>query len=132
MAAEVGVKVESTGLACCGWDGWALRADEVNDEDEPDRQDVAIVVSRWVDPLGASSTPPSCINFWVTTGARRATERLSGGWRSSSQPSPGGTTGHTLRRACEPRGTEAQIDGGSRKMSRSETAIVVHSDRILC
>jgi hypothetical protein len=46
MAAEVGVKVESTGLACCGgWDGGALRAEEAKEEEEPDRQDVDIVVS---------------------------------------------------------------------------------------
>lgn len=45
MAAEVGVNVESTGLtACCGWDGAALRADEVKEDDDPDRQDGAIVV----------------------------------------------------------------------------------------
>lgn len=45
MAADVGVNVESTGLACWGWDDGALRADEVKEEEEPDRQDEAMVVS---------------------------------------------------------------------------------------
>jgi hypothetical protein len=86
MAAEVGVKVESTGLACWGWDGGALRADEAKEEEEPDRQDVAIVVSGRAVQLGASSTPLFCACCCVT-GTRRATERLSGGWRCSSRPS---------------------------------------------
>lgn len=51
MTAELGVKVESAGLACCGWDGWVPRADEVNEEDEPDRHDVAIVLSYQSDPI---------------------------------------------------------------------------------
>lgn len=45
MAAEVGVKVESAGLACRGWDGGALRADDAKEEEEPDRQDVAMAAA---------------------------------------------------------------------------------------
>lgn len=87
MAAEVGVKVESTGLACCGgWDGGALRADEAKEEEEPDRQDVDIVVSGRAVLLGASNTPPFCAS-WCVVGTRRATKRLSGGCRYGSRPS---------------------------------------------
>lgn len=81
----MGVKVESTGLACWAWDGGALRADEMKEEDEPDRQDEAMVVvvagqgSRAL--VGVLGTPPFCASCCVTVaGTRRATERrLSGG-----------------------------------------------------
>jgi hypothetical protein len=85
IAAEVGVKVESTGLACWAWDdGGALRADEMKEEEEPDRQDEAMVVvvaGRGVALVRMPDTPPFCVSCCVTrTGTRRATERrLSGG-----------------------------------------------------
>jgi hypothetical protein len=84
IAAEVGVKVESTGLACWAWDGGALRADEMKEEEEPDRQDEAMVVvvaGRGVALVGVLGTPPFCASCCVTVaGTRRATERrLSGG-----------------------------------------------------
>lgn len=80
----MGVKVESTGLACWAWDGGALRADEMKEEDEPDRQDEAMVVvaaGRGVALVGVLGTPPFCASCCVTVaGTRRATERrLSGG-----------------------------------------------------
>lgn len=84
MAAEVGVKVESTGLACWAWDGCALRADEAKEDEEPDRQDVAIVVSRRVAGLlRVLRTPPFCA-ICCGTGIWRATGRLSRGWRCSN------------------------------------------------
>jgi hypothetical protein len=88
MAAEVGVKVESTGLACWwGRDGGALRAEEAKEEEEPERQDADIVVSGRTVLLGASNTPPFCAASWCVTGTRRATKRLSGGCRCGSRPS---------------------------------------------
>jgi hypothetical protein len=88
MAAEVGVKVESTGLACCGgWEGGALSAEEAKEDEEPDRQDLDIVKSgcRAV-LLRASNTPPFCAS-WCVAEAQRATKRLSGGCRCGSPPS---------------------------------------------
>jgi hypothetical protein len=88
MAAEVGVKVESTGLACWAWDGGALRADETKEEEEPDRHEVAMVASGGRVAAAAaalarvSSTPPFCESRGVT-GTRRATARPSGGRRCS-------------------------------------------------
>jgi hypothetical protein len=80
MAAEVGVKVESAGLACWAWDGGALRADEAKDEEDPDRQDAAaMVVSRRVVRLRASSTTPPFRASCCVTLTWRAAERLSGG-----------------------------------------------------
>jgi hypothetical protein len=77
MAAEVGVKVESTGLACCPRDGWALRADDMKEEEEPDRQDVAMFGPHDVALLRVPCTPRFCGSSCVAR-TRRAKERLSG------------------------------------------------------
>jgi hypothetical protein len=82
MAAEVGVKVESTGLACWPRDGGALRADDMKEEEEPDRQDVAMVGPRRVALSRASSTPPFRASRCVT-GTQSAARRPSGVERCS-------------------------------------------------
>ena len=88
------MKVESTGLACWAWDGGALRADEMKEDEEPDRQDEAMVLSGRpaAGPLVVVrvplevllGTPPFRASCCVT-GTRRAAERLSGGGQGSSR-----------------------------------------------